>query len=706
MTIRDEMRSPWPEANPPAGAAAWEHPLDRIDLEQRPDIIGEEPPPRWYVRRRKLLVWSVVVLAVLGGLAGAGAWMAVGLQDSATVLKTSANAASDELTAFKTVARDDPTAARGHLDAAALHLQTAHEAADTRQMHLAGKIPYAKIPVSDLGHLLTAADASVEAGREALDVLAAVMPKTTTGGSPGIFSNNTFSLPVLEQSTTKAIHIRDLMLGAEKQLLAVDGTGIKEQEVPGIRDKALKQAQDLRRQMEGAIPLLQMMPPMLGADAPKKYLVTVLNQAEMRASGGAPLSVSVMTMDKGRIDPGQPQSTSEVVFKNGINNRPAVGPINAPVPWTPVQGDTFSVQKKIKSKTYSPFVNAGLNPDFRVAGENYARAWEGGTGDKVDGVIALDITAVRELLRVTGPVTSQGYGEINAGNVAQLLLADVYAKKDPSQRHDLNNALMLGIVQKLASGENLIDKMKALASAAPGRHIQVWMRDATVQQTALDNDFAGAVQAPASGDHIAVYGQNANSKTDALQERTVDEVIHVNADGSAQVERTVTQRNHALDRVPGNWRKSEQTGWSTTGLIHLLPEGAVVTKSPVKNPKAGEGLAATGASGIYSVPEKLTDQAGRPVWKQSVQIAPLGFVSQTISFTIPKAAVPSDTGMTLALTYDPDNALNVTQTQTVVIPPAGFTVSASPDVVVTAGQGVVTVPLNAPRTLEVALQRG
>ena len=701
MTIRDEMRSPWPEATPPAGAAAWEHPLDRIDLEKRPDIIGEEPPPRWYVRRRRLLVWTVVVLALLGGLAGVGAWMAMGLQDSATVLKSSANAASDELTAFKTVARDDPTAARGHLDAAALHLQTAHAAADTRQMHLAGKLPYAKIPVSDLGHLLTAADASVEAGREALDVLAAVMPKTTTGGSPGIYSNNTFSLPVLEQSTTKAIHIRDLMIGAEKQLLAVDGTGIKEQEVPGIRDKALTQARDLRRQMEAAIPLLQMMPPMLGAEAPKKYLVTVLNQAEMRASGGAPLSVSVMTTDKGRIDPGIPSLTSEVGFKNGLKQNAALGTTNAPVPWTPVKGDAFSVQR---IKGYSPFVTAGYNPDFRVAGESYARAWEGGTGDRVDGVISLDITAIRELLRVTGPVPS-GYGDITADNVAQILLSTVYASVDSPQRHDLNKALMAGIVQRLASGENLVDKMKALAAAAPGRHIQVWMRDPVVQQTALDNRFAGAVQTPTTGDHIAVYAQNALSKTDALQERTVDEVVHLNADGSAQVERTVTQRNHAPDRTPGK-QKGEQTGWSTTNLIHLLPEGATVTRAPAKNPQAGPGLVTTGQSGIYSPAATATDQAGRPVWRQSVQIAPLGVVSQTITFTIPKAAVLSDTGMTLALTYDPDNALTVTQTQTVVIPPAGFTVSATPDVVVTAGQGVVKVPLNAPRTLEVELQRG
>ncbi|RZS91275.1 uncharacterized protein DUF4012 [Motilibacter rhizosphaerae] len=684
-----------PSVSPPS--VRWEHPLERVE-----EIASPPRRPRLpWLRRRKVLVWAGVVLVVLGALAGFGVWMALGLRDSARDVKTQATAAEDELTAFRTVAGSDPTAASRHLDAAALHLATARRSSRTTQMRIAGVLPWAKIPVSDLGHLLDAADATVSAGHYALDVSGAIKPVPGSSQQP-LYADHVFSLPVVQQTAVKAQQISSLMAGAEQDLLEVDGTGPKEQEVPGIRDRALDQVRSLRKQMEQALPLLRLLPGVLGADTPRTYLVTVLNQAEMRPSGGAPLSVATLTLDKGVMTQGAAQSTSDVKFPNGLAQGAGKGFINAPVPWKPAVADPFFSGQRVKGKTYTPFVNANTDPDFRVSGQNLALAWQGGTGQHIDGVIALDMNAVRELLRVTGGVDAAGYGQVNDQNVAQLLLANVYAEADSPQRHLLNAALMGGLVQRLSEGGGLTDKAKALFASAPGRHFQIWMADPSVQQFISGAGLSGAVAAPATtGDRIALFNQNLKgAKVDALQQRTVDEIITMQADGSAKVQRTVTQSNGAIDRSGKMLEYGELSGFARDSLVTVLPTGASDVTTPPAPAKPQQGATQVlGKRQVLAV-------GGLSYLRQPVQIAPGSTGTWPVTFTIPKAAVAEGDGMTLQVAYDANNDLTPVRTRTVVIPPPGWRVTGGTGVQVASGQGVLDVALDRTQTLSVVLSRG
>ncbi len=49
--------------------------------------------------------------------------------------------------------------------------------------------------------------------------------------------------------------------------------------------------------------------------------------------------------------------------------------------------------------------NLGLTPQFDVNGPLAAQMWEAETGQHVDGVLAVDVEALHQLLEVTGPVT-------------------------------------------------------------------------------------------------------------------------------------------------------------------------------------------------------------------------------------------------------------------------------------------------------------
>ena len=55
-----------------------------------------------------------------------------------------------------------------------------------------------------------------------------------------------------------------------------------------------------------------------------------------------------------------------------------------------------------------------------------ARTWTALTGQQVNGVLAIDVVGVQQLLEATGPVTVNGES-VSAANVEQFLFHDQYA---------------------------------------------------------------------------------------------------------------------------------------------------------------------------------------------------------------------------------------------------------------------------------------
>ncbi len=73
------------------------------------------------------------------------------------------------------------------------------------------------------------------------------------------------------------------------------------------------------------------------------------------------------------------------------------------------------------------FVNSNVSPHFPYAAQTWSKLWQEQTGQRVDGVLALDPVALSYLLRATGPVPLSNGTTATADNVVQLTLRDVYA---------------------------------------------------------------------------------------------------------------------------------------------------------------------------------------------------------------------------------------------------------------------------------------
>lgn len=638
-----------------------------------PTTKSEAPRPR---RRRRWLWIGLPVLLIVLAVLAFGLWLALGLKSAARDVKAHATDTQNALQAFKTaLTAGDQQAADQQLASARTSLAAASVAADRQQVRIAGHLPMGSTAVHDLDHLLTAAGLVVAAGDKVSGIYG-----DFSGADSTLFRDNQVDLPSLNNAIEATGTIDGQMARAEKELTAVKGTVPGTSSVLDARDSALKQVKDLRKQIADLRPILQVVPDAVGATQPKRYMVALMNPAEMHASGGIPLNVVVLQFTKGKMTTVQQGSTAQLTARDGQENAPAF--------WPRTRGNPYrGIQR---------FANANQNPDFPVSGEEMRRGWKSSTGKGINGVIALDVTALQDLMTVTGPIKTEGYGTITPDNLVQKLLVDAYTdfSADQNDRRELNNQVVSTMLSQLTSGGQLIGKGKALAKAVPARHLMTYFQDPKVQQLVVDKKLAGALSTPSTGDYLAAYTQNENgSKLDVFQQRTLEISADVRADGSASVTQTMTLKNNvsakgfrpALDPKIGY-----STRYAGEQVIFYLPPHATGVK----------------VSGDGDVTKALEDTDGRQIQqRRGLLLAPgqTGVVRMT--YRLPAGTFGSAKRLNYSLVAEPSNLLNTPALVVHVAVPEGWTPTAAPGWTIAGRTASQQVPMDQLRTLTLAATR-
>lgn len=133
---------------------------------------------------------------------------------------------------------------------------------------------------------------------------------------------------------------------------------------------------------------LRVMPQMLGESGPQHYLLVMQNNAELRASGGLPGALALVTADHGKLTFGKQVLAASL----GVRATPVL-------PLTPLEMQLFSTQPGIDMR------DASMTPDFARAADLWRARWQEVEGGNLDGVIAVDPVTLGYLLGATGPVT-------------------------------------------------------------------------------------------------------------------------------------------------------------------------------------------------------------------------------------------------------------------------------------------------------------
>jgi hypothetical protein len=566
-------------------------------------------------RRRRLMF----TLATLGGItvvAAAGAtWLAI----KASEIRSELTSATGLISPLKMeIASNESNMASTTVTQLRAHTAAAKQAADDPLWTLASTLPGIGVNFSAVAEVARSADDVASLGLTPLvKVYGSLNWESLLPSSSG---TDLGPLEAAAPSISAAAHT--VRMSADR-LNHIDTTNL----LPQVADpltSARDQLQDLTGALDAAANASNIAPGMLGAQAPRNYLLIIQNNAESRASGGIPGALAVLSLDKGRLTLGSQSSASDVGVMSPI------------VPFG-------AEQQQIYSGRIGKFMqDVNLTPDFPTAASTAQAMWERKSGQRVDGVISVDPVALGYILDATGPVritdpdlmalASVGLPtELTGNNVVRTLLSDVYARiAQPSLQDVYFAAVAQEIFTALSDGRgNAKGLIEGLTRGTAEGRVLVWSglpaEQSVIGKYALSGSIAGPSVAPAQ---FGVYfNDGTGAKMDYYVKRNVQLVKQCSQNGYEQTTVRVMSTNTASSDAA-----TSLPAYVTGGGAFGVPPGSVQTNIVAYGPvQANMETATLDGQGT---PFAAHRHSNRPVGVMAVRLAP--GESRTVEFTFGK----------------------------------------------------------------------
>lgn len=236
----------------------------------------------------------------------------------------------------------------------------------------------------------------------------------------------------------------------------------------------------------------KVLPTMLGAEAPRRYLILLANNAEMRSVSGLPGQMVLVTADAGRIS------------LDSVTSARQLGPN-----WDPEglwRGMKTSVDfqpptlSSAETRLFSGRPNLDARdtlmiPDFPRAASLARTLWSKNGKPPVDGVIMMDSVAVADLLGSTNPI-STSLGRVGQASATDVLLRKAYLKLDENQQDLFFGKFGDELFSRISSGRvNTKKLLTSLHTSVVDRRLLVWSADPEMQDVLAPTDIAGDLEA-------------------------------------------------------------------------------------------------------------------------------------------------------------------------------------------------------------------
>lgn len=446
-------------------AATIEGFVDRFAPLVAAAAIGTVPAPR---SRRSSRVGAVVALLAL--VAAVGAAGVVGAQ--ALSARNELSAAQPVVARARTAALEgDVATARRELSTLRAHTQAARRDTDGPLWSLAAHLPWVGDDVRAVRTI------SAELDAVATDVLPPLLDAGDMLGSQAqLREGNGIDLeplaaaaPVLNRADAQA-----QVVAAE--ISAIPTAGLLSPVRTAVA--GVTAATDALRSLVGTTAdTARILPPLLGAEGPRRYLVSFQNPAESRGTGGLIGAYAVLEADGGdvevlRLGPnGDLKHLDALPFEPGPGFRELYG--EAPALWS----------------------NANVSPHFPYGARLMLAAWEEQFDERLDGVLATDPVALGYLLGATGPVTLPNGDVITADNAAETTMSTAYARFPDSVERDgyLQEVGAAVFATAFSGGGDAAALSEALARAITEHRLVAYSTDEDLQADIAPTALAGTL---------------------------------------------------------------------------------------------------------------------------------------------------------------------------------------------------------------------
>lgn len=385
---------------------------------------------------------------------------------------------------------------------------------------------------------------------------------TPKDGKVGLEPLKRAQAPVQQAATT--------ISKASKDAAAIDVSGTLSPVTSAVNQ--LRNAlQSVEGQVDVANRVVQLAPAMLGADGDRQYLLLFQNNAELRAGGGIPGAVALLNVNDGSVALGDQRSGQ------------SFGPYPESV--LPLDDGTKGLYGEITGQYMQ---DVTLTPRFDVSGKLAQAMWQRETGQRINGVIAIDPVTLGYLLQATGPVQLATGDTLTSDNAVKLLLSDAYAKySDPKVQDAFFASAASAVFEKVSSGGfDAKQFVAALTQSAGEGRLRLWSADGAEEELIDGTAVSGAL--PTADEEARQFGVYLNDGTGSKMDYYLKKTVSVGSsvcrqDGlpTSAVEVTITNTAPAdaatsLPRyVTGGGAFGTEPGKIKTLIAVYAPKGAI-----------------------------------------------------------------------------------------------------------------------------------
>jgi len=569
--------------------------------------------------RRPKARWTAAVL-VLAAAAAAGWLLWTGLR--ARTELDQARVATDQLRSAL-VSGDTAGAQRAIADAT-FHADQAHSLTSGPVWWSAASLPY----IGNTAAAASAAAADVDQIAHhvlpgLVDVGRVLNPATLRSGSQIDLRAISAAAPAVSRADTALTQAR----GA---LATIDLAWVAGPVADGVR-AVQQQVDQVQGQLDAASTATRLLPPMLGADGTRTYLVVFQNNAEARGTGGLVGAFGLLQATAGRLAIVRLGTDAELTS--------ATAPV---LDLGPHYAALFGSDPAL-------WPNTNLSAHFPFAAEQQLELWRRQFAQTLDGVIALDPVALGYLLTAAGPATLPSGEQVTGASVADLTMREVYARYQqpaqvPERKAFLQVVAKAALESILGHGGRSRGELQALGRATAERRLLVYSAHPAEEGALASTPLAGVVDS-VPGPYAGLAIDNASgSKIDYYLDRRLAYVLGAcpTADSTRASTITVTLHNGApASGLPpyAAYRLDRGTASSAAGRSG---DGSVL-ETVLVYAATGAGLTSATLDGATASVTPGVDGAspGRPVFVASVELAAGQTRTLVLNLREPSTALPA-----------------------------------------------------------------
>ncbi len=260
-----------------------------------------------------------------------------------------------------------------------------------------------------------------------------------------------------------------------------------------------------RGPMADAVPMLPILPAMLGSEGKRSWMVLLQQDAEARGTGGLVGAYAVVKTDRGtmKLATAQPRGV--------LDRGPAI-----PVERLPADRLPPSL-RALYGKDLREWAGFNASPHFAYTGELVSAGWNARPGTRpLNYVAGVDQYVVAAMLSATGPVTVRKT-IIDERNAVDFLSRDVYRKwRDPRDVDKVTTELVNEVFAKFTRGQfDFPQLITAMRKPLQERRLLLWAANKAEQSQLARFPVSGSLPSSEGPFAMAVINNGGGNKLDA-----------------------------------------------------------------------------------------------------------------------------------------------------------------------------------------------